>query len=39
LWRRSRLYFRMAHITSNSLKWRKTGYNMDLFYNDAAGFT
>ena len=30
LWRRSLLYFRMAHITSNSLKWRKTGYNMNL---------
>jgi len=30
LWRRSRLYFRMAHLTSVSLKWRKTGYNMDL---------
>ena len=29
-WRRSRLYFRMAHITSRSLRWRKTGYNMDL---------
>jgi hypothetical protein len=24
------LYFRMAHLTSVSLKWRKTGYNMDL---------
>src|ERR1700752_1290966 len=30
LWRRKRLYFRMAHLTSVSLKWRKTGYNMDL---------
>ena len=30
LWRRNRLYFRMAHLTSSSLKWRKTGYNMDL---------
>ena len=30
LWRRSRLYFRMAHLTSVSLKWRKTGYNLDL---------
>jgi hypothetical protein len=29
-WRRKRLYFRMAHLTSVSLKWRKTGYNMDL---------
>ena len=29
-WRRSRLYFRMAHLTSASLKWRKTGYNMEL---------
>ena len=28
--RRKRLYFRMAHLTSVSLKWRKTGYNMDL---------
>src|ERR1700737_4185077 len=28
--RRSRLFFRMAHLTSVSLKWRKTGYNMDL---------
>src|SRR5947199_1653769 len=26
LWRRKRLYFRMAHITSKSMKWRKTGY-------------
>jgi hypothetical protein len=30
LWRRKRLYFRMAHLTSVSLKWRNTGYNMDL---------
>jgi hypothetical protein len=30
LWRRKRLYFRMAHLTRVSLKWRKTGYNMDL---------
>ena len=29
-WRRRRLYFRMAHLTSVSLRWRKTGYNMDL---------
>jgi hypothetical protein len=30
LWRRKRLYFRIAHLTSVSLRWRKTGYNMDL---------
>src|SRR4051812_16420592 len=30
LWRRSRLYFRMAHRARISLRWRKTGYNMDL---------
>jgi len=29
-WRRSRLYFFMAHLTRISLRWRKTGYNMDL---------
>src|SRR3954454_1559027 len=28
--RRSRLYFFMAHRTRMSLRWRKTGYNMDL---------
>src|SRR5215204_2109337 len=30
VWKRSRLYLRMAHLTRISLRWRKVGYNMDL---------
>jgi hypothetical protein len=29
---RKRLYFRMAYLASASLRWRKTGYNMDFLF-------